>query len=99
MNVSIGFPWGCAGLVHVRIYRAEHQVWPTNLDESFAWNAYNVEFEENEETAGSSDEWSVRAWNEDIRYDHTIVVRFNILAKEKTLLGSIAQSLFGGPPS
>lgn len=95
VHVSIGFPWGCAGLVHVRIYRAEHQVWPSNPDESFAWNDYNVEFREALTTEGPTEEWSIRAWNEDVRHDHTIVVRVNILPPEKTTLGSIAQSLFG----
>lgn len=97
VSVSVGFPWGCSGLVHVQIYRSEHQMWPTNPGGSFAWNDYNVVFDEAEESGGPTDEWSIRAWNEDVRHDHTIVVRFNILPLAKTLLGSIAQSLFGGP--
>lgn len=99
VSVSVGFPWGCAGLVHVQIYRHKHQMWPTNPDESFAWNDYTVVFDEAEASQGTSEEWSIRAWNEDVRHDHTIVVRFSVLPQEKTLLGSIAQSLLGGPPA
>ena len=41
-QVEIGFPWGCAGLAHVQIYHSEHQMWPSNPGESFAWNDYTV---------------------------------------------------------
>jgi hypothetical protein len=97
-QVEIGFPWGCAGLVHVQIYRSEHLMWPSNPGQSFAWNDYTVKFPENETSLGAPDEWTIRAWNEDVRHDHLIVVRIGILAPEKTLLGSIAQSLFGARP-
>jgi hypothetical protein len=97
-QVEIGFPWGCAGLVHVQIYRSEHQMWPSNAGASFAWNDYTIRFPEAETCLGAPDEWTIRAWNTDIRHDHLIVVRIGILAPEKTLLGSIAQSLFGGRP-
>ena len=95
-KVEIAFPWGCAGLVHVRLYHNEFQFWPSNPDSSFAWNDYTVSFEENEECIGPGDEWSIRTWNEDVRHDHVIVVRIGVLELRKTLLGSIAQSLFGG---
>ena len=95
-QVEIAFPWGCAGLVHVQLYRSEYQMWPSNPGESFAWNDYTVRFAESEDSLGAPDEWSIRAWNTDLRHDHLIVVRIGVLAPEKTLLGSIAQSLFGG---
>ena len=95
--VQVAFPWGCAGLVHVRVFRNEAQMWPSNPGESFAWNDYTISFPENEDSLGAPDEWSIRTWNEDLRHDHTIIVRIGVLEARKTLLGSIAQSLFGGP--
>lgn len=96
-QVEVGFPWGCAGLAHVQIYHSEHQMWPTNPGTSFAWNDYNVVMTESEDSAGGSDEWSIRSWNLDTRHDHTIVVRIGVLEKSRTMFGKIAQALFGGP--
>ena len=94
-QVEVGFPWGCAGLVHVQIWRGEHQVWPTNPDSSFAWNDYNDVFQEAETCYGATDHWSIRVWNDDVRHDHLIVVRIGILELRKLTLGRIAESLFG----
>jgi hypothetical protein len=94
-QVEIGFPFGCAGLVHVQIWRSEHQVWPTNVDGSFAFNDYNVRFAEAEDSLGPADHWSVRTWNDDVRHGHTIRIRILIIEKQKTMLGRIAESLFG----
>ena len=96
-QVEVGFPWGCAGLAHVQIYRHGHQMWPTNPGESFAWNDYNVVITESEDTAGDEEEWSIRAWNLDTRHPHTIVVRIGVLEKSRTMFGKIAEALFGGP--
>ncbi len=94
-QVEIGFPWGCAGLVHVQIWRAEHQVWPTNPGGSFAWNDYNHVIEESEPCAGPTEYWSIRCWNLDSRHDQPVQVRIGILPVEKLTLGRVAQSLFG----
>lgn len=96
-QVEIGFPWGCAGLVHITINRHKHQMWPTNTGTSFAWNDYNHVFEEAEECRGLEEKWSIRGWNLDTRHDHTVQVRIGIIPVEKTIFGKIAQSLFGGP--
>ena len=96
-QVEVGFPWGCAGLAHVQIYRNEHQMWPTNPGESYAWNDYNVVMAESEDCAGDAEEWSIRCWNLDTRHPHTIVVRMGVLEKSRTMFGKIARALFGGP--
>ena len=94
-QVEVAFPWGCAGLVHVQIWRGEHQEWPTNFGESFAWNDYNDVFAEATTSHGSTDHWSIRAWNNDDRHGHTIAVRFGIVEQSKTTLGRVAEALFG----
>lgn len=94
-RVGVGFKWGAAGLAHVQIFRSEHQVWPTNVGASFAWNDRYYEFDESVSCAGASDHWTIRAWNDDARHDHDVEVAIGILPLEKTLLGKIAASLFG----
>lgn len=95
-QVRVGFPWGCAGLVHVQVWRAEHQVWPTDPGASFAWNDYVYEFPEAEPVAGPVESWTIRAWNLDERHDHVVQVALAILPVTRTLLGKVAESLFGG---
>ena len=41
-QIEVGFPPGCAGLVHVAIWHCEHQAFPSNPDGDFAWDDYNI---------------------------------------------------------
>jgi len=97
VKVGVGFPWGLAGLTYVQIWLAEHQQWPTNSGAAFAWNDLYYWWDESFPCAGPEEAWSIRCWNLDDRYDQDVEVCFNILPLEKTLLGKIAESLFGGP--
>jgi len=84
-HVEVAFPPGPYGLAHVVIYRFEHQVWPTNPESDFAWDNYTIAFDEE----FALDVWpytmSVRGWNEDDTYQHTVTVRFEIGGREWSL--------------
>lgn len=95
-RVGVGFVWGNAGLAYVQIWRAEHQVWPTNTPAAFAWNDTYYWWDESEKCAGPTEPWSIRCWNLDDRHAQDVEVCIGILAPEKTVLGKVAQSLFGG---
>lgn len=95
-RVGVGFVWGNAGLAYVQIWRAEHQMWPTNPPAAFAWNDIYYWWEESEPCAGPAEPWSIRCWNLDNRMAQDIEVCIGILPVEKTALGKIAESLFGG---
>jgi len=97
VKVGVGFTWGCAGLVHVTIYRAEQQMWPSNPEESFHWNNHYYEWQESVDCEGPTEHWSIRCWSLDNRNAGEVEVVINILPLEKTMFGKIAQSLFGGP--
>lgn len=77
-HVAIGFPPGPKGLAHIVIYRYEHQVWPTNTDGSFAWDNHTIEFTEEFDLTERPHTLSLRGWNEDDTYPHTITVRFEL---------------------
>lgn len=96
-RVGVGFVWGNAGLAYVQIWKAEHQMWPTNPGEAFAWNDTYYWWDESEPCAGAGEHWSIRCWNLDDRYPQDVEVCIGILPVERTLLGKIAESLFGGP--
>jgi len=78
-RVEIGFPPGLAGLVHVAIFEREHQLWPTNPGEWFAWDNYNVAFDEEYYMLEAPYELSIRGWSEDDTYDQPVVVRIGLM--------------------
>ena len=78
-RVSVMFPPGCAGLVHVRIFRSSHQVWPSNLDGSFASDGERIEFQEDYSVMDAPFEFRIVAWNDDDTFQHTVGVRLGIL--------------------
>jgi hypothetical protein len=78
-EVSVYFPWGCAGLVGVRILHYEHQLYPTNLDEWLTGNEILVKFEDEYLILEGPNEFKLEAYNEDNFYPHTPIVSFNVL--------------------
>lgn len=78
-GVSIYFPWGCAGLVGVRILHYEHQLFPTNLDDWYTGNEIFIEFEAEYLILEGPNEFKVEAYNLDDFYSHTPLVGFNVL--------------------
>lgn len=78
-KVSVYFPWGCAGLVGVRIMHYEHQLYPTNPDEWFTGNEIFIEYESEYLIVEGPNEFKIEAYNEDDFYTHTPIVGFNVL--------------------
>lgn len=78
-EVEIIFPWGCAGLVHVRIVHNEHQLYPTTSGKWFSGNDILIEFPCEYELPESWNSLRVEGWNEDDFYGHTVVVGFTVL--------------------
>jgi len=96
-QVEIGFPPGCAALVHVAIFRFEHQAWPTNPDHDFAWDDYNIVIRS--EAFGLTTrpyQLTLRAWSEDNTFPHTIVCRIGIKPPELHRPGSWVARLLKG---
>lgn len=81
-KVGIYFRGGCADLAHVQIFRFEHQLFPTNVGESYAYDNYAIEFEEYYPIIDSPFELIVRGWNEDDTFSHTISFMFLVLIPE-----------------
>jgi hypothetical protein len=104
-RVDVQFPSGCAGLVHCTIWRHDHQVWPVNLDNDIAGDDIVVSWPESYDLAEEPFSFTIRAWNLDDTYEHTITARFALLSFEEvqqsrqapSLLQRIAQVLGGKP--
>ena len=80
-KVVVHFPAGCLYLAHATIWQGEHQVWPTNSEESYNFEDYIHEMAEYF-PIGAPAELELRTWNLDETYDHTIFVTIGILPPE-----------------
>lgn len=78
-QVSIYFPWGCAGLVHVAIFHDETQLWPTTLEESYTGNDIYITFPEDYPLTKPKNRFVIRGWSPDTQHDHTPVIRLVVL--------------------
>lgn len=97
VEVRIGFPDGCADLVHVVIKRDGHVVWPNNPDGNYAWNDYVYELAESYVLDVEPLSLRVVAWNEDTINAHRVTVGFNMLPLEPTILARFVQAVLGRP--
>ncbi len=77
--VHVQFPKGCVGLVHVQIWRSEHQVWPVNVEGNISAEGQTVSWPEDYELADDPLSFTLRGWNDDDTFPHTITFRFALL--------------------
>lgn len=86
-RVEIGFPSGCAGLVHLQVRHGLYQVWPTNAQGSFNTDDYTIPIDDYFELFEEPYILTLVGWNLDDTYDHTLEVRFGILPLSVILAG------------
>jgi len=73
-RVLVGFPYGCAGLVHVTLHDKGWQILPWTLGESLAWDDYMFDLQLHYPLVSEPYTVIVRAWNQDDSYPHTVFV-------------------------
>lgn len=78
-RIEIGFPAGCAGMVHFRIKKGLHQVWPTNSADDFTADGYTIVINEFYELLTAPYFLTLHGWSPDTTYPHTLEIRFGIL--------------------
>lgn len=78
-RVEVQFPRGCVGLVHVQVWRSEHQVWPTNVDGSIAGENTNIIWPEAYDLDDEPYDLTLRGWSDDDSFPHKITFRFAVL--------------------
>jgi hypothetical protein len=91
VRVDVQFPRGCVGLVHVKIWKEEHQVWPVNVDGNIASEGQTVSWPEDYDVTDEPFTLTLRGWNLDDTFAHTITFRFALLE-----LGAAQASRAGG---
>lgn len=78
-KISVYFPWGCAGLVGIRILHYEHQLCPTNRGEWFTGNEINIEFRAEYFIWEGENDFKIEGYNLDDFYEHTPLISYNVL--------------------
>jgi len=74
-RVEIAFPPGPKGLAHAQFYHTEFQFLPSNPEESYAWDATTIVWEGEYDLPESWNYCSLRGWNLDDTYEHTVTCR------------------------
>lgn len=103
-QVSIMIPRRCVGLAHVVIMDALHQVWPTNPDSDFSGDYMTIEWAEQYPLLAAPYRLTVKGWNKDDCYPHTITVRIAMLpasvieagGESLSILRRLYRLIFGG---
>lgn len=85
-RVEVEFYPGPRRYAWVKIFRHEHQIWPTNLDGSFRTDGYTIAFDEYEELKVKPYELLVRGYSPDANYDHVVTIRIGILESKTAIL-------------
>jgi len=75
---SLTFPMGCAGLAYGALFVGSHQVYPLNPGEYENGNGVTIEWDDYQ-SVKKGDHWTLRTYNEDIKYEHTVTLRLDIL--------------------
>lgn len=78
-EVTVYFPWGCAGYVGIRILHYEHQLYPTNPDQWFTGNEIEIKFLCDYSILQGWSHFKIEGYNEDDTNPHTPIVTFNII--------------------
>ena len=78
----VEFPPGCCGLLHVQIFDGNYQVYPASMDDSFHSDARAIFFEDLYLKTAAPYEFSIKTWNLDDTWDHTIQVRVGMASSE-----------------
>jgi hypothetical protein len=93
-KVWLFHPEGCHGLAYASIWVGGHQLYPSNPDSAYHGNDVPMEFEDNFELESPA-ELTLKTWNLDTKYDHTLYLRITVLrgvidTATKALLDALA---------
>jgi len=80
-RVEIDYPIGTRALVHVKVLRGGHQLFPTNPSGDIATDGHVVAWDEHEELSPGDTELVAYGWSTANTYSYDIAIRLGILPK------------------
>ena len=96
-RVSIGFPYGCRGTVHVNVLLSTLQIIPFIDGQSYNWDNIMQPFDVNFKIDDTSPPIVLRGWSPNARYEHNILFVFSVeTEQEQTMISSFLRTIVGG---
>lgn len=77
-RLQIRFPPGPSHLLHLKINRGLHQVWPNNPDADFADDDTVITFDDRYRLLTPPFQFEAYTWNTDTVYDHRIIIQIGL---------------------
>ena len=93
-KVIIRFPPGPMGLLHVRIYYGDYQLFPEEKETDFADDDIKIEWEEFWKLPEHPCPITIWTKNEDDTYDHTVYIYLFTKYEKELLYEKIAEALW-----
>jgi len=81
-RIEVEFPAGCCGLMHVQIFDGLYQVFPATPTESLRGEAVTAGYDDLYLKDAAPFDLTIKTWNTDETYDHTIQVRIGLASYE-----------------
>lgn len=81
-QVDVMFQSGCALDVHVQIWQANQQLWPTNRGASMVGDATIISFREFQPIAPGNQILTIKSWSGQVVTDKNIEVHIGVLPKK-----------------
>ncbi|OGR93598.1 MAG: hypothetical protein A2V88_00435 [Elusimicrobia bacterium RBG_16_66_12] len=78
-QVGVQIPQGCMGLARAQVWRGGHQLWPTTPGAYFKGDGAVIEWPEDYELTDEPLSLTLRVWNIDDTYNHTLTFRFSTI--------------------
>lgn len=93
--ISVLFPAGCHGLVHVTLSHHEHQIAPSTEGMSIIGDRIPIEWDEYYESYQPPYELKFKGWGVNCSYNHIITVRIAVLPRKTIAAFAIVEAIKG----
>jgi len=81
-SIYVTIPPGCSNLVHCQLRKGSYYILPRNEDKSITGEHVNVLYREWFEMQAAENTLTMKAWNNDTRFGHTVRMLVGVLPKE-----------------
>ncbi len=78
--MEVDFPAGCVGLVHVQLFDVSYQLLPASPGNNLSGDGQLLRYDDSYLKEAAPFEITLKTWNEDELWDHTIQVRIGLVS-------------------
>jgi len=92
-QIDVYFPPGPSGLLHAQIFEKGVLLYPSSENESFIGDNHYISFNDTYLLTLPPYEFTVKTWNEDTKYAHTVIIRIGLLTKDDLIVRYLPQDI------